>query len=427
MNEIKVLHVTAHLGGGIGRVLSRAVEEFSRSRLGVRHSIALLERPEKSLFVERAKSFCDELLVSPSDEVLNEKIMQADIVHLHWWHHPAVARWMNSACLPPMRLIIWSHISGLYVPHLTPGFVSLPARFLFTSPCSWENPDFSELDESARKKMDVVFSSGGFDDLPLPPARGKKSVLAVAYVGALNFAKLHPNLLDFMEAVKTPDFRLILVGDQLNGSRLFDDASRRGLLQRLEYRGFKENIGAELLGFDVLAHLLNPLHTATTENALLEAMAMGVVPIVLDNPAERHLVQHGETGIVVRNPGEFAQALDFLRDHPEELRRLSQAASHTVRERFSLKQTALGLLKHYQDVMPEEKCSYDFRSIFGETPAEWFRACLGPESWRFRDDGTVLLEGIPPEILFEKNKGSVFHYYRYFPHDRLIHAWKHSI
>lgn len=427
MTVINVLHITAHLGGGIGRVLSCIVEEFSRSCPEIRHRIVLLEHPEKSLFVERAKPFCEQLLVAPSDEELNKSIVEADVVQLHWWHHPAVARWMNTSQLPPMRLIIWSHISGLYVPYLRPDFVGLPERFLFSSPCSWENPDLISLDESTKKRIDTVFSSGGSDDFSSPKKRKPGENLRIGYVGTLNFAKLHPRILDFLAVANNPDFKITFVGDAAEGKKLVDEANKRGLSELIDLKGYSLNVTDELAQFDVFAYLLNPLHYGTTENALLEAMAMGVVPIVLDNPAERHLVQHGETGIVVRNPHEFAKALDFLQNHPEELQRLSRAASCTVRERFSLEKTASGLLKHYREVAEREKRLYDFRPIFGETPADWFRACLGPESWRFHDDGTVNLEGKPPEILMECNKASVFQYQRNFPDSPLLAAWREDI
>ena len=36
---------------------------------------------------------------------------------------------------------------------------------------------------------------------------------------------------------------------------------------------------------------------------------MGIVPIVLDNPAERQIVDDGYTGLIVNSPDEFAEAL----------------------------------------------------------------------------------------------------------------------
>lgn len=424
---MKLLHVTAHLGGGVGRVLSRLVEESSHHKDGIRHVVACLETPEKSRFADHLSKHGGRLLVRPNQDELAEQIVEADIVQLEWWHHPAMAGWMCSGELPPMRLVVWSHVSGLYLPELKADFLAAPDRFLFTSPCSWRHPSLASLDGAIRARLDAVFSSGGFDDLPAPPERTMGSPLRVGYLGTLNFAKLHPRLLDFVAAVDLPDFRVVLVGDPTTGADLLDEAARRGLAGRLEVRGYCDDVASELAGFDVLAYLLNPLHYGTTENALLEAMAMGVVPVVLDNPAERHLVRHGENGLVVDSPDAFAAALTWLDSHPEERRRLSDTASRDARRRFDIAQTAENLRGHYRAVMAEPKRVRDFRPIFGDTPADWFRSCQGSEAWRFRQDGTVDLGGDPPHVLFERTKGSVFHYQRTFPDDMCLKRWAEGL
>lgn len=420
---MEVLHITAHLGGGVGKVLSRLVDASARRGDGIRHSIACLEAPEKSQFVDHVRAHGGELLICQSSAELAEQVAAADIVQLEWWHHPALAAWLGAGPLPAMRLVVWSHISGLHVPRLPTAFVTMPALFLFTSPCSWSQAALAGLNGDVSLRVDAVFSSGGFDDLPEPPQRPLNGPLRVGYLGTLSFAKLHPRLLDFVAAVNLPNFRLILVGDPTTGVELLNEAQRRGLDSRLAIRGYRTNVAAELAGFDVLAYLLNPLHYGTTENALLEAMSMGVIPIVLNNPAERYLVEHGKTGLVVDSPAEFARVLARLNAQPDLRWRLSRQASQDVRKRFALEHTADCLLRHYQAVMTESKRELDFRPVFGDSPADWFRSCMGEEAYRFRDDGSVNLEGELPHVLFERCKGSVFHYHRQFPGDLRLASW----
>lgn len=425
---IKLLHITAHLGGGVGKVLSSLVAESRRRQSGIRHTVVCLEAPEKLQFVDRLRSGGGRLLICPTRQELAEQIQRADIVQVEWWHHPMVAGWMCADELPPMRLVVWSHISGLHSPEIPPAFVATPHRFLFTSSCSWEHPRLAALQPTIRQRVGVVFSSGDFDDLPAPVVHPHDGSLRVGYVGTLNLAKLHPRLLDFVAAVRLPDFRLVLVGDSTTGVELLADAVSDGLENRIELRGYRADIAKELAGFDVMAYLLNPLHYGTTENALLEAMAMGVVPIVLDNPAERCLVMHLETGVVVDSPVAFAKALDWLAAHPDEHARLSANAAHNVRTRFAVGRTADGLMTHYRAVLNEEKRSYDFRPIFGREPADWFRACQGEEGWRFSDsDTSKRATGRGPAFLYEKNKGSVFHYRTIYPSDARLARWAQQL
>jgi len=424
---VKILHITAHLGGGVGKVLSRLVEASACNRCGVHHTIACLEAPEKNQFIDHVRSHGGDLLICPSLDELTVCASEADIVQVEWWHHPAVADWLGRSALPAMRLVVWSHVSGLHPPEIPPDFVIMPHRFLFTSPCSWEHSRLTALGPEVRQRVDTVFSSGGFDDLPDPPLRLPNEPLRVGYVGTLSFAKLHPRLLDFLAAVDLPGFRLSLVGDPTTGADLLGQAKTRGIAERLDIRGYTNDVAAELAQFSVFAYLLNPLHYGTTENALLEAMAMGVVPIVLDNPAERHLVRHGETGLVVDSPTTFAHALAYLAAYPEERLRLSTNASREVRERFSIQHTARALQSHYHAVLEEEKRLFDFRPVFGMTPADWFRACQGDEAWRFPLDETpeellrITKQG--PHYLYEKTKSSLFHYREIYPNDPQLQHW----
>ncbi len=428
MSSIHVLHISAHLGGGVGKVLSRLVEESARSQDGILHTITTLEALEKSQFADHVEAHGGKLITSPSWDELNRLAANADIVQLEWWHHPVMSAWLCSGMLPAMRLIIWSHVSGLHPPQILPAFVRAPHRFLFTSPCSLEHPALSQLGPEAGLRIGVVFSSGGFEDFPDMPCRPKSKQLRAGYVGTLNFAKLHPQLMDYLAAVDLPGFRLAMVGDPTTGDELQERAEALSLTDRIELRGYCTNIAETLSNFDVFAYLLNPLHYGTTENALLEAMAMGVVPIVLGNPAERQLIRDGENGLVIDSPKSFADALSWLAKNPDECQRLSTNAATEVRRRFSIANTCASLNLHYTAVTGEEKKTFDFRNIYGNKPADWFRSSQDDEIWRFPDTLTNSLP-IPlgPHFLYEKNKGSVFHYHRTFPDDTQLAAWAKNL
>ncbi len=421
---MKVLHITAHLGGGVGKVLAGVVAESVRRDDGVHHMVVCLDVPEKRQFIDQLRSHGGEVLIRPNARRLTQAINRADIVQLEWWHHPLVAGWMCAGVLPPMRLVVWSHVSGLCPPEIPPSFMKVPHRFLFSSDCSWEHPELAALKPAGATNVGVVYSSGGFDEFPLPPARSPGKSLRVGYIGTLNFAKLHPHLLDFVAAVRLPKFRLALVGDPTAGATLLARARSVGLASCLELRGYQTDMAAELADLDVMAYLLNPLHYGTTENALLEAMAMGVVPIVLSNPAERHLVTHDETGLIVDSPASFADALDWLSTHPSDYARLSSNACRFVRARFAVSRTVDHLNSHYQAVLNEEKRFFDFRPIFGTEPADWFRACQGHEAWRFGErESSGIHAGRGPDFLYERTKSSVFHYRSVYGGDERLVRW----
>lgn len=279
------------------------------------------------------------------------------------------------------------------------------------------------MSKASSRRFSVVSSGGGFSNLP-QPSQDDTTPLSVGYFGSLNFAKLHPAYVDFLSSVDIPDFRVRLIGDLLNRDVLERQCAAAGRPRMLDFRGYTTDVATELRAINVMAYLLNPCHYGTAENALLEAMAMGIVPIVLDNPAERCIVEDRVTGLVVRSPGEFAKAVEWLERHPQERSSMGMRAAESVRERFSLKKMEESFRRHYEDLLQETKRPVPFQAVFGTTPEDWFLSCQR-EPERFEKSGEISLptESMASFNLLEKTKGSVFHFHEYFPEAAGLKAW----
>jgi len=424
---IKILHITAHLGGGVGNALSGLVLQSVSSRSNINHTIVTLEEQQKPQFIELIKGCGCELIVCPTTKCLRELIEASDIVQLEWWNHPATIKILCSQSLPHMRLIVWSHVSGLYNPIIPSGLIRSAQQFLFTSSCSFAAKEVLNLPGEVTDRIGVVSSSGGFDGLPEHRDNGGVS-LAAGYIGSLNFAKLHPCYVDFISAVNIPGFKVRLIGDVTNKDILEQQCLQSDRPGMLEFSGYTENVASELVSINVLAYLLNPEHYGTTENALLEAMAMGIVPIVLDNPAERQIVDDHKTGLIVHSPDEFAEAIQWLFNNPDERQRLGSQASQSVRERFSAEKMEASLNVHYRQILYMEKREINFSDIFGADPADWFLSCQG-DTMLFAEDGSInnsngasLSYG-----LFEKSKGTAFHFSEHFQDNVKLKTWAKNL
>jgi glycosyltransferase involved in cell wall biosynthesis len=356
-------------------------------------------------------------------------VSNADIVQLEWWNHPATIRFLSAFPSEPIRLLPWCHVSGLHTPVVPPALIQVAHRFLFTSACSLEAEYISALRSTLGGKLGVVSSGCGLADLPEPKLRANDS-LRVAYFGSLNFAKLHPKFVEFLAAVDNPGFRVRLIGDSVNREELERQCARCGRPNVLDFRGYATDIVTELESVDVLAYLLNPQHYGTAENALLEAMAMGIVPIVLANPCERQIVEDGVTGFVVATPAQFAAAIERLADDPQLRVQLSANAARSVRQRYTEEQMEASLNTHYAAVMQLDRRQISFRSVFGDSPAAWFLSCQEERDRAiFRSDGTIQLprDGEPSHMLFERSKGTVFHFRHHFPGDPLLIRWAQEL
>lgn len=421
--SVSVLHLTAHLGGGVGKALSGLILN-TPARGGIRHTIACLERPEKTQFIDPLIASGCPVVIAPDHETLSGLIKEADIVQLEWWGHPAPIAALCKGPMPALRLLLWCHVSGIHTPVIPEGLIRSAHRCIFTSPCTYGAPEVAGLPPGQKHKLGVVHSAGGFKGLQ-PPERQIDDALAAGYLGSLNFAKLHPSYVEFLTAVQVPNFRVRVIGDETNREILEWQCREAGRPEMLEFRGYKTDIVSELATINVFPYLLNPLHYGTSENALLEAMAMEVVPIVLDNPAERCLVTAGETGLFVRNPNEFGEAVDWLFRNPRERVRLGRQAAAAVRDRFSVYRSVNAFDGLYRETHREERRVFDFEALFGRHPAEWFLATQRlPEI--FAPEGKASLGTLSAMVLpglQERTKGTVFHYAAYFPEDLLLKQW----
>ncbi|HOP41551.1 MAG TPA: glycosyltransferase family 4 protein, partial [Geobacteraceae bacterium] len=420
-NRLSILHLTAHLGGGVGKALSGLVLNTPRDS-NIRHAIVCLEKPEKNYFIDKIRSDGCTVTVCPEHKMLQGLIEDADIVQLEWWNHPTTIDTLCKAPLPAMRLIIWCHVSGLYTPIIPTKLLTAAHRCIFTSPCSYESAEVKQLTQEKLSRLDVIHSAGGFDGF-VPPARSEDETLAAGYLGSLNFAKLHPHYLDFLTAVPIPDFTVKMIGDMTNKDILRLGCEKAGRKGMLEFVGYTDDVVSELSEINITPYLLNPKHYGTTENALLESMAMGVVPIVLNNPAERCLISDRETGMIVNTPQEFAHAVVWLANNPRERLKISKRAAESVRERFSPRRMVTAFSEHYFASVQVDKSAICFKEIFGETPAEWFLTCQKDKEIFTSEQGLHSVDELTLHNLLERTKGSSLHFHRHFPEDMRLTQW----
>ena len=427
MKPLKVLHITAHLGGGVGRVLSSIARYRKKENIPIVEKFICLESPENRQFISMLQEDGVDVIISPSSLQTENLIAEADITQLEWWHHPLLAGWMSKKEKFHTRLLIWCHISGLHYPAIPSHFISRPHKFLFTTPASCNIPHL--MDEIAslvgKRKVHVVHSSGGFDTFPIKIVDKQKRSLRYGYLGTINYAKLHPSILDYVQACKEQDFTLNIYGDESVNEHLVKDVKKRGLGNHIKFRGYTQNPGKIFQDLDVFIYILNPIHYGTTENALLEAMACGVVPIVLNNEIESTIVQHYKTGIIIDSPQTFTDAIDCLNNDPLFRYKLSKACSKEIRERFSLKRTESQLRKHYLELMCRKKEEFIFNDIFGHTPSEWFLSCLGKHKKYF--DKNNKKEILPTKnnnsFITENSKSSLNHFLKYYSNSKTLHDY----
>ncbi|PHV71351.1 glycosyl transferase family 1 [Sporanaerobium hydrogeniformans] len=405
---IQVVHVAAHLGGGIGRILS-SVAICSKENKQVRHTILTLEETQISQFQDLCREH-DIQVIGQANCNVEELIEEADIVQVDWWHHPLTSEFMSKYLEKiKCRLVIWSHISGCNYPYISPQLVKVADQFLFSTPFSYENSGWSrEQREEIKTISDVIISSGV--DFKGAVVKKEHNTFNVGYIGFLSYNKIHPEFVKFCEAAAhIPNINFEIIGDMSYGGQLQVDVNNSSLIKdRVVFEGYVLNVEEKLRELDVFGYPLNPEHYGTAENALLEAMAAGVVPVVLNQCIEKYTVQHMKTGLIVNNIKEYGEAIHWLSKYPEERIRLGNNASAFIIREYSVQKTVERLNAHYIKLMQKHKTFHDIRGVVGTTPYEWFKSGYSGDDERITGNA------------FAETKGSVKHYVKYFPQDKKL-------
>ena len=433
----KILHITPHLGGGVGRVILNYLAKVKDDRR-VSHEVVCLDYANEYALETAPKiglALADKM-AGRTPELL-EKIATADIVLIHWWNHPLLYDFLVRSELPACRTIMWSHISGFNPPYVfTKKALCYPDLFVFTTPISYETREVKALSHEQKKSLRVVWSTGGVEHVRDVQAR-PHSGFNVGYIGTVDYCKMHPDFLKLCARVNIPGVNFIVCGGPRE-KELAAEAERLGISDKINFTGLVPDIAEYLELFDVLGYPLAPHHYGTCDQVLSESMACGVVPVVLANQMETHIVKDGVNGIVAKNQREYVDAIERLY-HDEKLRaELAANAREYALKTFSLD----AIEQEWGDVFNEAlafpkavrkweinipRPAISAKDVFLESLGEYstpFELYCRAENATAKDKAAEEIKKLLDSPLWQSDtKGSVYHYDSFFHNDKYISAW----
>jgi glycosyltransferase involved in cell wall biosynthesis len=393
---MKVLHVTPHLGGGVGKAHAAISAVLPKS---IEQTFLLLEPPRDRAYAALIEASGARVIVGGLGQVA-EAARNADIVQFEFWNHPRLYECLTRCDLPAMRSVLWSHVSGLFRPVIAPGLMRTAGRFVFTTPASLKAPGVTPSEKFA-----VINSGFGFADAPPRKCKGPPSI---AYLGTVDFVKMQPGFFDAIDALPGDDVRVSVWGTAA------DEAVQRAKNmkhpERIAFRGQTADPAAALAAADIFFYPLQPDHYGTAENALIEAMSLGLAPVVLNNPAELAIIRDGDTGLVARSIEQCTSHLQMLLASSERREAIRQAAMNDVAQTRMPEISAQQFVDLWQGLLREPARSCDFRSAIGDTPADWFLATQGGK-WNAADERGP-----------NSSKGTLAHFESVFPGDASLAA-----
>jgi L-malate glycosyltransferase len=435
---INILHITPHLGGGVGTVVLNWLKKEEKISHDFHHKVACLEENKNSMkeFLDLGMSIYDGLYFNQS--LLMEWIKQSEIVLIHWWNHPTLFDVMVNSEFPACRLIIWNHVSALNPPYtLSSKLIEFADRFIFTSPVSYEAEEIIKLPDHLKEKLGVVWSSCG-TEIFKGFKKQQHEGFNVGMTGTVDYGKLHPDFIKMCSNINIPDVRFIVCSGD-SQEQVMKDAIKLNIDDKFSFNGRVPSILPYLAIYDVFGYPLQPKHLGTCEQAIGEAMMAGVVPVVLNNPAERYIIENEVTGIIANSQDEYCRAIEYLYHNPETRSRIAKNAVTAAREKYSIRRKMNAWKTIFEEIFGHEKAIrvWDKRKFktgsgifieslakYGEMFKEYIHADEQSDEKMLKQSKDVIIKLFNSNSQwYSDNKGGVKQYLRIFPDDYYLNQW----
>lgn len=304
---MRILHIAAHLGGGIGKAHAAIAGALPR---GIEQTFLLLEEPIDRRHTDALALGGARVIVDRDPGRIRALALQSDIVQLEYWGHPLLNDYAPFGFVAGVKTVCWSHVSGLFPPAL-PAFPRID-RLVLTSDIS-----LAMVPPAMRGSTSVINSGFGFSGVSSRSRRLRRKP-AIVYLGTIDFKKMHRGIFEAVDAFDDEmDEGLppVSLWGHISQEVVSCTAAMRHP-ERIALRGHTLDPVSALADADIFFYPLRRGHYGTGENALVEAMTMGLVPVVLDNPAETKIVDHGTSGFVAHSIDECVSFLKRLVQSP---------------------------------------------------------------------------------------------------------------
>ena len=138
------------------------------------------------------------------------------------------------------------------------------------------------------------------------------------------------------------------------------------------FMGQTSDSSAALANADIFFYPLQRDHYGTAENALVEAMSLGLTPVVLNNPPEMAIVRDSETGFVAKSIEEIGSLAGDAAFAARRAGKISRNAIRDVTETRSPVLVRTGLHDPVAWLAERAGPPLRLRRAIGGTPAEWY-------------------------------------------------------
>jgi glycosyltransferase involved in cell wall biosynthesis len=195
-------------------------------------------------------------------------------------------------------------------------------------------------------KIVVIYSGLDFSK----PTQKAHKRLVIGSVGRLHYVKGYDLLIRAFALLDNKRLRLKIAGDGDELEYLKKQARELGVLKRVEFVGFQENVYQFLNSLDVY---VQPSRSEGFGLAVVEAMSQTLPVVVTPVGSLKEIIKNNQTGFISRDlsPAELAKSLSKTIKNIDMSKQVGQNASRFVIDKFDAERWVSSTIKIYKEVM----------------------------------------------------------------------------
>jgi len=141
---------------------------------------------------------------------------------------------------------------------------------------------------------------------------------------------------------------ILLIGNGLYSDDIRKLVEASPMKERIIFAGYRSDSMGLVKQSDLF--VLSSIYGEAICKSVIEAMSLGVAPVITDIPGNRGMVIDGESGLVIprKNPEAIARAIEYMYEHPEERKKMADAARQRMQTEYHIDGTIDKMLAFYK-------------------------------------------------------------------------------
>lgn len=227
----------------------------------------------------------------------------------------------------------------------------------------WNKNEIAQIE----KNSDVLFGFGEFkpEKIIYKINYNTKNNIRIGYVGTLAYNKLNKDFIKCCEKIIEFDnnVEFLLYGELESIVR--NDIQNSIYKHKFICKGYCNDINRELLDLDIFGYPLNSENFATTENSILEAMAVGLPVVLLNQNTEKYIIENNISGLLAKNMEDYVDKILLLCKNINLRVKLGIEARKRVIDKFKYEDNLIKYTDICKSVMNEPKKKYHLIRLSG--------------------------------------------------------------